>query len=121
MTTSTDLTERERQVIVALADGLTYSAIGERLYISEATVKTMTQSVYRKFGVNNSQHAVMVAVRRGILDSAPDMDVGAKVQRSPIIATFRSYFCDVCNYLGAPVAHSCGGLRPVFLTVSEAS
>ncbi len=47
------LTAREREVLSLLEQGLTNKNIGDRLYISETTVKTHLKNIYHKFGVNN--------------------------------------------------------------------
>jgi predicted ATPase/DNA-binding CsgD family transcriptional regulator/tetratricopeptide (TPR) repeat protein len=46
------LTETERQVAVLVADGLTNSAIGERLYMSLGTVKDHLAHIFGKLGVS---------------------------------------------------------------------
>lgn len=45
------LTEREREVLKLLAEGLSNRAIGERLGISERTVKAHVANLFDKFGV----------------------------------------------------------------------
>lgn len=47
------LTDREKEVLLLLELGLTSKSIGDRLYISETTVKTHLKNIYHKFGVNN--------------------------------------------------------------------
>jgi ATP/maltotriose-dependent transcriptional regulator MalT len=61
------LTEREREVLSLVAQGLSNRAIGERLFIGEATVKTHLLRVFAKLGVDDRTHAVTVAYERGIL------------------------------------------------------
>lgn len=46
-----DLTDRERDVLQGIAEGLTNRAIGERLSISERTVEVHAQRVFAKLGV----------------------------------------------------------------------
>jgi DNA-binding CsgD family transcriptional regulator len=46
-----ELTRREAQVALCCAEGLTNSKIGEKLYISEQTVKFHLRHVFMKFGV----------------------------------------------------------------------
>jgi two-component system nitrate/nitrite response regulator NarL len=58
---------RERQVLELMADGLSSAAIGERLHLSEGTVKTYVRRVYEKLGVSNRSAAIAEAMRRGIL------------------------------------------------------
>ena len=47
------LSPREREVASLLLDGLTYQEIGERLFISLATVKTHVDRIYKKTGAGN--------------------------------------------------------------------
>lgn len=47
------LTEREIQIAQLAADGLNNKEIGERLYISPNTVKTLLKSIFEKLGVNS--------------------------------------------------------------------
>ena len=47
------LSPREREVARAIRTGQTSEEIGERLYISQRTVETHLQSIYRKCGVTN--------------------------------------------------------------------
>lgn len=51
------LTERELEVLAAMAAGLTNAQIGERLYISEQTTKSHVKNVMRKIGAANRVHA----------------------------------------------------------------
>lgn len=62
------LTEREREVLRLLAAGLANREIGERLYLSPDTVKTHLGNIYRKLGVEGRTQAVVVALRRKLLD-----------------------------------------------------
>ncbi len=61
------LSQREVDVLRAVAEGLTNSAIGERLHIGEATVKTHLTRVFGKFGVDDRTAAVTVALERGLI------------------------------------------------------
>ncbi len=63
------LTARETQVLAAVARGLSNAAIGQELYIAEATVKTHLLRVFAKLGVDDRTRAVTVAMARGILPS----------------------------------------------------
>lgn len=61
------LTRRETQILAMVADGLSNQAIGRRLFITEATVKSHLVQVYAKLHADNRTTAVAQARRRGIL------------------------------------------------------
>ncbi|MGW0948924.1 response regulator [Streptomyces sp. NPDC002623] len=61
------LTAREREVLRAVADGLSNAEIGRRLVIGEATVKTHLLRVFAKLDVSDRTRAVVVALERGLL------------------------------------------------------
>lgn len=61
------LTERELQVLAAVARGRSNAQVGADLYIAEATVKTHLLRVFAKLGVDDRTRAVTVAIERGIL------------------------------------------------------
>ena len=62
------LSERERQVLELIAEGLSAPEIGRRLYLSPATVKSHLQSLYDKLGVSDRAAAVAEAMRTGLLE-----------------------------------------------------
>ncbi len=59
------LTERENEVLLRLAQGLTNKQIALALGISEHTVKFHVSSIYTKLGVSNRTEAVRKGARRG--------------------------------------------------------
>jgi ATP/maltotriose-dependent transcriptional regulator MalT len=61
------LTPREREVLQLAAEGLSTSAIADRLVLSPATVKTHFSNVYEKFGVAGRAGAVAKAMRLGLI------------------------------------------------------
>lgn len=67
-TVAAALTERERDVLRLAAQGLSVSAIAQRLYISSATVKTHLHHSYGKLGVTNRAGAVAKALQMCSLD-----------------------------------------------------
>lgn len=62
------LSERERQVLDLLAEGLGTATIAGQLYMSESTVKTHIARIYQKFGATNRAQALVTAMRLGMLD-----------------------------------------------------
>ena len=59
------LTEREEEVLLAVAQGLTNSEIGERLYIGLSTVKTHLASLMTKLAARNRVELAMWAYGTG--------------------------------------------------------
>lgn len=64
---TTVLTNREREILALLADGLGNKQIAARLGISTNTVKTHLELLFDKLGVSSRAEAVATGVRRGLL------------------------------------------------------
>jgi DNA-binding NarL/FixJ family response regulator len=62
------LSEREIQVLRGVAAGKSNKLIAAELDISEGTVKTHMKSILPKLDASDRTHAVMIALKRGILD-----------------------------------------------------
>jgi DNA-binding NarL/FixJ family response regulator len=62
------LTERELEVIRALAQGMSDRQIAQTLGISEKTVRNHTSNIYRKLHIFDRTQAVIYAVREGVID-----------------------------------------------------
>jgi DNA-binding NarL/FixJ family response regulator len=60
------LTERERQVIALVSQGLANKAIARRLGVSEKTVKAHLTAVFARIGVTDRTQAAVWALRNGI-------------------------------------------------------
>jgi two-component system, NarL family, nitrate/nitrite response regulator NarL len=60
------LTDREREVIALICEGLQNKLIGERLFISETTVRHHLTSIFDKLGVTNRLELVIYAYRHGL-------------------------------------------------------
>ncbi len=64
------LTRREQQVLQELAHDLTLIEIGERLFLSENTVRTHVKAIYRKLGASKRKDALAIAASHGLLSDA---------------------------------------------------
>ena len=61
------LTEREQEIIRALAEGASRKVLAKRLFVSVNTIKTHIAACYRKLGVSSRLDAVHEAAKRGYL------------------------------------------------------
>jgi DNA-binding NarL/FixJ family response regulator len=61
------LSEREREVLVLIGQGMSNAEIGNTLHLSEATVKGYVSSVLGKIGAVNRVQAALVAFRGGLI------------------------------------------------------
>jgi len=57
------LTEREREILELIAEGLTNRQIGERLFLAEKTVKNYVSSLLAKLGLERRTQAAVLAAR----------------------------------------------------------
>ena len=72
--TAPRLSDRERQVLELLAEGLGVSAISGRLYLSESTAKSHIGRIYDKLGAANRAQALVTAMRLGLISSVTPPD-----------------------------------------------
>ena len=61
------LTERERQVLALLADGLSNAEIAEKLVVSVATVKFHVRGILSRLGVANRNEAIALAWQQNLV------------------------------------------------------
>lgn len=61
------LTERQRDVLRLLADGLSNEEIGRRLYISPETVRTHVRKAMARLGADTRTQAVAMALRQSLI------------------------------------------------------
>jgi DNA-binding NarL/FixJ family response regulator len=62
------LTGREIEVLQLVAEGRTSKEIGDRLYISENTVKNHVRNILDKLGLHSRSEAVLYALREDLID-----------------------------------------------------
>jgi len=60
------LSEREREVLEVMAEGMSNQLIGEKLNISEKTVKTHVSNILAKLGVADRTQAAVYAWKSGM-------------------------------------------------------
>ena len=60
-------TARETEVLQLISDGLVNREIGERLFLSEETVKSHVRHILAKLQARSRAHAVAVGFRRGLI------------------------------------------------------
>jgi two-component system nitrate/nitrite response regulator NarL len=63
-----ELSERETQVLDALARGLTMAALARELWLAMDTCKTHRTRLYRKLGAHTGAHAVAIGYQTGLLE-----------------------------------------------------
>jgi DNA-binding NarL/FixJ family response regulator len=66
-----DLTEREREVLACLGEGLSNTQIGTRLYIGDTTVKTHVSRVLSKLDLRSRTQAAILARENGLTRENP--------------------------------------------------
>jgi NarL family two-component system response regulator LiaR len=62
-----DLTEREREVLALMVEGMNNNEIAERLIVSPSTVKFHITNIFMKLGVDNRVAAVTTALQRKLV------------------------------------------------------
>ncbi len=66
-----DLTDRERDVLTLVVEGLNNKEIADRLFLSISTVKFHVSAILSKLGVTNRIEAVALAVKHHLVTKAP--------------------------------------------------
>lgn len=60
------LTDKEREVLAAVGEGLANSDIADKLYLSEATVKSHVSRILAKLQLTNRVQAAILAHHAGL-------------------------------------------------------
>ncbi|WP_349409844.1 response regulator transcription factor [Pseudalkalibacillus sp. SCS-8] len=62
-----ELTDREKEVLICLVEGLSNKEIGEKLFISDKTVKIHVSKIFKKINVKSRSQAVIYAVQNQLV------------------------------------------------------
>lgn len=76
------LTEREREVIALVAEGLKNKYVADRLFISETTVRHHLTSIFYKLAVSDRLELVIYCYKRGLV-KLPQFETGPELERRP--------------------------------------
>jgi two-component system, NarL family, response regulator LiaR len=63
-----DLTDREKEILTLMVEGLPNSAIAERLFVSQSTIKFHVSNVLAKLGVSSRTEAVSMALKHHLVE-----------------------------------------------------
>ncbi len=63
---TSQLSEREKEVLGLLGKGLSNAEIAARVYLSEGTVRNYVSSIFEKLGVEDRTQAAVLAIRCGL-------------------------------------------------------
>ena len=64
---SYNLTDREREVLKYLVDGMSYKAVADKCFVSVDTVSSHVKNIYKKLQVNSKSAAVAKAIKGKIV------------------------------------------------------
>jgi DNA-binding NarL/FixJ family response regulator len=62
------LTQREREILQLLADGMSNADVAARLFISQETVKSHVRHILAKLEADTRTQAVAIALREAMID-----------------------------------------------------
>lgn len=65
-------TERERDILTLLSQGLSNTEISEKLFLAEGTVRNYTSVLLKKLGVSDRTQAAILAIRYGLVPDQKD-------------------------------------------------
>ncbi len=87
------LTDRQVQILALLADGLGNAEIGQKLYLSEQTVKSHLSRAARQMGCRSRAGMVALAYRHRVL-ALPDLPVLPPDMTAEMVALARMVMSD---------------------------
>lgn len=62
-----NLSEREKEILSLMVEGLDFRSIGDRYFIAYETVRTHVKKIYRKLHVTSASEAVAVAIKKHLV------------------------------------------------------
>jgi NarL family two-component system response regulator LiaR len=65
------LTERELEILALIANGSSNREIGDKLFLSEKTIKNYITSIFQKLQTNDRTQAAVYAIQRGLIQQQP--------------------------------------------------
>lgn len=80
-----EISEREREIISLIADGLTNQEIADRVYLSKNTIKWYIQQLNQKLYTESREEIVAEAQQLGLLDSRADVGVAYQLPRQTTV------------------------------------
>jgi DNA-binding CsgD family transcriptional regulator len=89
---TSQISEREREILCLVAMGATNQQIAHQLHISINTVKVHLRNIFEKIGVASRTEATVYAIRQGLvpLDRQPNLAASAPADFAPDIAPLHS-------------------------------
>lgn len=69
--TNLPITNREKEILVSLAKGMTNKEISRHLMLSPSTVRNHISSIFAKLKISNRSQATAIAIYSGMLDLKP--------------------------------------------------
>ena len=63
-----ELTPREKEILTAFSQGMSYAAIAEAREVKPVTIRNAIYNIQVKLGLGTKQEIVVWAVRNGLLD-----------------------------------------------------
>jgi DNA-binding NarL/FixJ family response regulator len=110
---SGDLSRREHQILLLLAEGKTQKQIATALVLSPTTVATHIQNTLRKLGVHSRTQAVVAAYRDGLVGTASARSVSRYSTRGGLASTTVRVSSPASSRSASRVASVPGGIGPI--------